>query len=283
MNDTSLLSVCVITYNQELFIKDTIEGILRQKTNFPFEVLIADDCSTDSTRIICFEYADKYPDKIKVLNSVKNVGLTANFFNSIKMCSGKYIAICEGDDYWTDDFKLQKQVDFLEANNRFIGCFHNTEERYQEGSKASFLYCDFPKATSVSYKELCFSNLIPTCSVIFRNTYIKDIPDWVLKFKMADWVLHLINAEHGEFYYIPQVMGVHRLSENSAWSLQSKSRNIQSVLEAYDELIIRFAHNTDFHYQLLKGKKKLYSLYKYPVLNYIDIIIKKMSKLMKLR
>lgn len=282
MSNSLLLSVCIITYNQELYIKETIESILRQKTNFKFEILIADDCSTDATRKICIEYSRKFPEKIKVVEAVKNVGLTANFFNSLKSCSGKYIAICEGDDYWTDDYKLQKQVDVLETNNQYIGCFHNTEERYQEGVKASFLYCSFSEATSISYKQLCFSNIIPTCSIVFRNLYIKDIPDWVLKLKMADWVLHLINAEHGDFFYIPQVMGVHRLSTKSAWSLQSKRKNIEFVLEAYDELIIRFTNNAEFLNQLKKGRRKLFLLNKYPLLNYVDIVTNKVLKIWKL-
>src|SRR5690606_37807476 len=123
-----LVSVCVQTYNQEHYIKQCLEGILMQQTTFPFEIILGEDESNDGTREICKQYAAQYPDKIKLfLRSRKDVIYINgnptgrfNFIENLKACSGKYIALCEGDDYWTDPLKLQKQVDFLESNKEYV-------------------------------------------------------------------------------------------------------------------------------------------------------------------
>lgn len=118
-----LVSVCMITYNHEDYIKQSIEGVLLQKCNFSFELVIGEDCSTDNTRQICEEYSAKYP-QINLLSSESNLGMMPNFVRTLGACSSKYIALCEGDDYWTDPKKLQKQVDFLETNPAYVLCSH---------------------------------------------------------------------------------------------------------------------------------------------------------------
>lgn len=121
---TPLLSIVTITYNHEPFIAKTIEGVLMQQVKFPIELIIAEDCSTDGTRAICQQYAEEYPDLIRLITSESNVGAIANERRAMLAARGKYIAFCEGDDYWTDSLKLQKQVDFLEENPDYSVCFH---------------------------------------------------------------------------------------------------------------------------------------------------------------
>ena len=117
MADTSKkVSVFMITYNHEKYIAEALDSILMQKTDFDFDIVIGEDCSTDATRRIVLEYSRKYPDKIKLLLHNVNVGFISNMMYVLEACTGKYVAMCEGDDYWTDPFKLQKQVDFLEAS-----------------------------------------------------------------------------------------------------------------------------------------------------------------------
>lgn len=106
MDIKPLVSVCMITYNQSLYIKQAIEGVLMQETDFPFEFIISDDCSTDSTRKICQYYKELYPDKITLLLPEKNLGISDNFYTTLFSATGKYIAFCEGDDYWIDSHKL---------------------------------------------------------------------------------------------------------------------------------------------------------------------------------
>ena len=121
-----LVTVRTSAYQHESYIKQCIEGVLMQKTTFQVEYIIGEDYSTDSTRNIVFDYAKKYPDLIRVITADYNVGMKANGLRCIKHSRGKYMAMCEGDDYWTDPFKLQKQVDFLEQNPDYVLSFHNT-------------------------------------------------------------------------------------------------------------------------------------------------------------
>lgn len=120
-----LVSVRTVTYNHEKYIAQCLEGILMQRTNFPFELVIGEDCSTDRTREIVLAYENKYPDKIRAIVSERNVGVAQNALRVMRACQGKYHAFCEGDDYWIDPLKLQKQVYFMEAHQDVTMCFHN--------------------------------------------------------------------------------------------------------------------------------------------------------------
>lgn len=127
-----LVSIVCITYNHEPYLRDALEGFLFQKTTFPFEIILAEDCSTDGTRAICEEYAAKYPDKINYIYRDHNVGYNENEYEAMCAAKGKYIAYCEGDDYWTDSLKLQKQVDFLESHPEYAVCWHRCKHRNVE-------------------------------------------------------------------------------------------------------------------------------------------------------
>ena len=123
--NSPLVSIVCITYNHKDYINQTIESFLMQKTNFTYEIVIGEDCSTDGTRQIVFEYEKKYDDIIRVITSDSNVGMRENGTRSRLACKGKYIAVCDGDDYWTSANKLQRQVDFMEANPDYSLCFHD--------------------------------------------------------------------------------------------------------------------------------------------------------------
>ena len=122
-NSQLLVSVAVITYNHEKYIRQALDSILMQQTVFDFEIVIGEDCSTDNTREIIQSYQIKYPERIKLVTSESNVGPMPNVVRTYKACRGKYIAVLEGDDYWIDPLKLEKQVDLLEANPEFSMCF----------------------------------------------------------------------------------------------------------------------------------------------------------------
>ncbi|MDR1406841.1 MAG: glycosyltransferase, partial [Tannerella sp.] len=132
MNDgTPLVSVCMLTYNHERYIAQAIRSVLMQETDFPFELVISDDCSSDGTVEICRSYKDRYPDKIKLLLSEVRLGMTGNFIKTIEACTGRYVAHCDGDDFWTSPGKLQKQADFMEANEEYTLCVHACSFYYQ--------------------------------------------------------------------------------------------------------------------------------------------------------
>jgi glycosyltransferase involved in cell wall biosynthesis len=219
MNTDFIVDVPMCVYNQEKYIVEAIEGVINQKAHFKYRLIIGEDCYTDNTREIVKRYEAKYPEKIVVIYHNINIGAYENTKTVFKKCTSEYIALCDGDDYWTDPNKLQTQVDFLEKNRNFVGCFHNTEERYEEDSnKPSFLYCNFKSSMAIGFQSLAYHNLIPTCSVVFRKNLIDKIPAWHSTLKMGDWPLHLLNARHGDYWYIPWVMAVHRLHSKSTWN-----------------------------------------------------------------
>ncbi len=148
MMQEPLVSIVTITYNHEPYIRKCIEGVLMQKVNFLIEFIIAEDCSTDGTLAICKEYAEKYPKLIKLITSENNVGALQNEVRAINVAKGKYLAFCEGDDYWTDSLKLQKQVDFLENHQEYSVCF----TRYN-------IYYEKTNTTEPGYAEFLFDGL----------------------------------------------------------------------------------------------------------------------------
>lgn len=188
------VSCHVITYNQKDYISQCIDGILMQQVHFPIEIIIGDDRSNDGTREILLQYANDFPEIIKLnLREVRGKGIPGkeNFVSTLELCHGEYITFCDGDDYWTDPLKLQKQVDFLEANADYIihsGNALNINENaildakvlIPEGSKFSFELADF----------LSCNNLI-TCTVMFRNLKFQ-FPKSFSKVSFGDWYLYVI-------------------------------------------------------------------------------------------
>ncbi|NDV94856.1 glycosyltransferase [Dysgonomonas sp. 521] len=196
----------MITYNHEKFIAEAIEGVVMQKTDFPFELVIGEDCSTDNTRAICIEYQKKYPDIITLRLPETNQGMMLNWINNISSGRGKYIALCDGDDYWTDPYKLQKQVDFMEANLDFAMCSH----------KVHTLMCGhLDENIEMERDILTTEDLIRkdwgllTASIFFRKDAHKT-PNWYYTVKNGDFALQLIVSLSGKIKFLPEYMAVYR-------------------------------------------------------------------------
>lgn len=206
MQKPPLVSVALITYNQENYIRETLDGIVMQKTDFEMEVIIGEDCSTDNTRSICEEYIQKYPDRFKPLFHDKNLGMIGNWIATIQACSGKYIALCEGDDYWTDPYKLQKQVDFMEENPEYSLCAHNAD---------ILEYGHLKQSQPVEKQTLTTTDIIlqdwgiMTASIMFRKEAF-DIPGWYGNVKNADYGLQLLVSLNGKVNILPDTMSVYR-------------------------------------------------------------------------
>ena len=206
-------SICMITYNQEKFISQAIEGAINQKTNFDFELVIGEDCSTDSTKEIIYKYKKQHPDKIKVITSETNVGMMQNFIRTLNSCRGKYVALCEGDDYWTDLNKLQKQVDFLESHPDFAMCSHAVETVFESvGEKDPFVK---PLRMSTFEDIVTHGHFIPTLSIVFKKVALPIIPVWFKDLWVGDIPLVLLVAHYGKNYYIDEVMGLKRKHQDS--------------------------------------------------------------------
>lgn len=203
------VSACIITYNQQDFIRDCLEGAINQQLDYDYEIVIGDDCSTDNTFKICQEYAQKHPDKIKLISRNKNLGMAKNWMATIQECSGKYVAICEGDDYWTDVNKLQKQVGFLESHPDYVLNFHKVSVLKTNGK----FFDDFLTKVPEGYENIItlaqYGNYIHTPSVVFRNI-IKDFPFEFEQSPIVDFFLYLMLAEHGKISYSEEKMCVYR-------------------------------------------------------------------------
>jgi glycosyltransferase involved in cell wall biosynthesis len=214
MNEQSedlMLSVSMITYKHELFIKQAVEGVLMQETNFEFQLIICDDCSPDTTPQIIQDLIDNHPKgyRIKYFRHEKNIGMQPNGIFAAYQCVGKYIALCEGDDYWTDPFKLQKQVDFLETNPDYVLCFHQVSIL----NTNSEIVDDFITKVPDNYETIetlaRLGNYIHTPSVVFRNV-IKEFPFEFSQSPIGDYFLYMMLAEHGKLKYLEEKMAVYR-------------------------------------------------------------------------
>lgn len=231
------LSVLMITYNHEPFIAQALDSILEQQVDFDYEIVIGEDCSTDNTRKILLNYQRAHFDKIRLLQTDKNMGMLPNFVRTYKACTGDYVALIEGDDYWNDPTKLQKQVDLLDKQHEIAICFHNCEEFFDDDSRPSWYYVPQKQPRISDLDDLISGcNFIPTCSAVFRNRLFVDFPDWYFTLNMGDWTLHILNAHYGKIAYIDEVMGRHRHHVGGVWSLRRQAENLLDENKAYETL-----------------------------------------------
>lgn len=226
------VSVCMITYQHEAFVAKAIEGVLMQKTNFPFNLVIGDDCSKDNTVEIIKRYSEAKECNISLITHDSNVGMMPNFMGTLSACKGKYIAICEGDDYWTDENKLQKQFDFLEQNPDSVICFHNAII-VNEVNQTSKLFGEYSKA-EYEGKDLLDQWLIPTASVFFRNILPKEFPSFFHRSTHGDLSLFMYLSEFGKISFIDEVMSAYRI--NSIGVTQSAFKGIKHNLQHVEQL-----------------------------------------------
>lgn len=209
MKHNPLVSVCIITYNQEAFIEKCLEGVINQKTDFTYEIIIGEDHSTDSTAAICTQYFQNYPELIQLYKRPQNLGMIANWIQTMQSCSGKYIAVCEGDDYWTDPLKLQKQVTFLEEHEDFSICFHKVM-LLQENKLTDDWITNPPKEESGINDLIEFRNYIHTPSVVFRNKNIQ-FPSPLSYSPVGDYFFYILLTQDGsKIKYLREVMAVYR-------------------------------------------------------------------------
>ena len=207
-----LVSVVVISYNHEKFIGQALQSVLDQQADWPMEVIVADDASTDSTPEIIREFADKYPGRITPILRPSNTGARANFIDALNRTRGMYLAFCEGDDYWTDPAKLRRQVSLMEQNPDVTLCFHPVRRIWDDGSSRPESIDAVER--DLSLEKLLAANTMQTNSVVYRRLpSYDDIPDVM----PLDWLLHIRHARQGRMAVLPQVMAVYRRHAGGVW------------------------------------------------------------------
>jgi glycosyltransferase involved in cell wall biosynthesis len=223
-----MVSVFMLVYNQEHFIEQTLNSILNQKTNFPFNLVIGEDCSTDKTLEIIKKYQSRYPNQIKIISSEVNIGLINNFMKTVYHCDGKYIAICDGDDYWIDDNKLQEQVNFLETHSNFSIVFSRKQDLLEDGSMV-ILNEEKPKISD--FEDLVKSNYIPSVTTLFTNKISNNkLPNWILKYPYGDWPLYLwLLADGSKIGFIDKITATYRKGIGESFKLRKKLSTITAV------------------------------------------------------
>lgn len=209
------LSVCLITYNHEKYIEQALLSVLMQRTNFEYEIIIGEDCSSDQTRSIILNFIKKYPEKIIPLFRPANLGMKANFIDTYLNCSGEYMAVLSGDDYWIDPYKLQKQVDFLDENRDYVLIGHNSITVDEVHASPPCLSNLTMKSFDVSTRELMISNSFSASQVMFRNFIVKEFPPIYHLSTGEDRRLYLLLSEHGKCRVECDVTGVYRKHTSS--------------------------------------------------------------------
>lgn len=234
---TPIISICLITYNHEKYIAQAIESILAQKVNVSTEFIIAEDCSKDKTREIVEKYVLENPH-IKLILQKTNVGPARNFIDLITSATGKYIAYIEGDDYWTDPLKLQKQIEFLESNLDFSICFHPVRV-VDENGKGLYISNKNQKEIS-SFEDLAQENYIHTPSCLFRSFLKEGLPSWFDKVRIGDWYLFLLAAQKGKIKFFDEVMATYRIHSGGVYSSSNEVNRLISLLEVAEHGINHF-------------------------------------------
>lgn len=248
------VSILVLAYNHEKFIAQAIESALMQQVDFEYEIVIGEDCSPDSTRQIAISYQEKYPDKIRLLLPEKNLGMHKNFAQTLQACQGQYIAMLEGDDYWTVPDKLKKQVDYLDARPECAICCHDTLAVWEERNYAPARCLNNYKEIS-TLEDLLLVNFIPTPSVMYRGGLVSELPNWLDKLSMGDWSFHILNAQHGYIGYINEVMAAYRIHSGGVWSSKSPKWQLQETIKALEAFKIHLDPKYDFILNLALADK----------------------------
>lgn len=243
MNNPTVTVWC-LTYNQKAFIKDALEGFVMQKTSFPFEVIVHDDASTDGTTDIVKEYAIKYPEIIKPMIETENQWQKGGLKHIISIMNekhrrGKYIAFCEGDDYWTDSLKLQRQVDFLESHSDYSMCFHSAKKKYETNTVA-WIDCENIQNKDYDATDIFINWTVPTASVLCRK-------------EAMDFYANLKHPERIQNYDIFIILSCAMVGKLRGMHDQMSVYRIQGEGLTYNKkALIRCTMNNPGHFMTLK-------------------------------
>lgn len=237
MELTPIISVIVTTYNQEKYIAEALEGIFLQKDCPKFEVIIGNDCSTDLTGKIIEDYRKKYPEIIKVLPRPKNLGMQLNLKNCIENCIGEYIAICEGDDYWIDCYKLKKQYELLKKSENSSFCFNDiyikNEITGNKKLKRHFKTSKKKLPTNITFENLIeYRNPVANFSCcMYKKDALKYLPETYWSSKAADFLFHMYLLDNSTGIFLKDICSVYRINNNSIYASQEKEQKISKQIE----------------------------------------------------
>jgi glycosyltransferase involved in cell wall biosynthesis len=231
------VSVLVVTYNHARFVRQALDSAIAQRLPQPFEILVSEDCSTDGTREIVQEYAERHPHLVRLLLSERNLHSNEVVARGVRAARGRYVAVLDGDDYWTSDDKLRAQVAFLDVRPDVTICFHNVQV-VDEHSQSTGRLWNAPGQPEVSgLHELLRGNFIATSSVVYRRAAIAEVPAWYNRFfPVTDWPLHVLYAREGRIGYLDRTLGAYRLHSGGLFSTLGEREKLEANADFYRRL-----------------------------------------------
>ena len=227
----------VVTYNHARFVRQALDSALAQRLPQPFEILISEDCSTDGTRAIVQEYAESHPHLIRLLLSERNLRSNEVVARGFRAARGRYVALLDGDDYWTSDDKLRAQVAFLDERPDLTICFHNVEVVDEHSQSTGRLWNAAAQPAVSGLHDLLRGNFIATSSVVYRHAAVAEIPAWYDSFfPVTDWPLHVLYAREGRIGYLDRTLGAYRLHGGGLFSPLGEREKLEANADFYRRL-----------------------------------------------
>ena len=257
------INVVMTTYNHELYLAQAIESVMSQKGDFALELIIGDDQSADQTYNIAMEYQKRFPKVVRVLRGEKRLGVTKNIQQCLQACQGDYIAMCEGDDYWTDPYKLEKQFQLLEKHPEYASCFNavtleieSSGESYTHPGQALLIEGN---RHFLNAKELVVDNVIGNFSCcMYRTTVVEKLPGDLYEMYTVDWMFNMMCAQHGDIGFIPEPMSVYRIHHGGAWSgqdFEKQQLDLLGYIDQYDRFL-----NLKYRSEFDEFRQRIYRL-----------------------
>lgn len=247
------VSVWMSAYNHEKYLSQCLDSVLMQKTDFDFEIILGEDCSTDKTREIAIEYQKKYPEKLKLFLPENNIGMMEIDVATHRLCKGKYLALLNGDDYWTDKSKLQRQADLLDSDSGISMCYHRTYVIDEINGNTWETEFTGEKNNLPIEKLFKGFNPIMTSSVMCRN--FKSLPEWYTEMPFGDMPLYLMLYETGKISYIERTMGVYRIHNSGNWQGDSLIKNLNKDILYYKLVDEKFKFKYSLHIKKILAKR----------------------------
>ncbi len=223
------VSVLVVTYNQERFIEQAVRSALFQQAHFDYEIIVGEDSSTDGTRAVLARLDAAFPGRLRLLLRERNLGPARNFQDAYAECRGEYVALLDGDDYWTDPAKLRKQVAVLDADPGCALCYHPTRYIGDDGEPTGYVHPPETTPDRPTIDDLFRSNLIQTCSAVLRRAAVPELPDWMLATVPGDWPLFLLAADAGRVRRLDEVMAAYRVHASGSWTKLSAATRVEQT------------------------------------------------------
>ena len=249
------VTVLVATYNHEKYIAQALDSVLMQETDFDYEIVILEDCSTDATREILLEYQKKHPGNIRLRLAAQNECSNKPFAEEFQASPSPYVAVLEGDDYWTSPKKLQKQVDFLKAHPECAVCFHNAIQVYEDG-RVPIPHNPANQKPFSGLEDLWQCCFIAGPTPMFRKDVLGTFPEWYYTMPVGDWPLYVLYAQHGQIGYIDELLAVYRIHGEGLWSKQNQIQKLESLISLYESMNANLGFRYNVTAQLMVSKRK---------------------------